>query len=74
MPYAVRSTSAWDRYRDECRQGRRKHCEPVDALCMAAYCDACGLDRLDQGELSLADMWFRESAAILLNHASQAAA
>lgn len=65
--YVVRSTGAWDRFRDEVRAGRRTKDEPIDALWSAAWCDAWGLERLAQGELHLAAAWFDESATILLN-------
>lgn len=57
----VVSTGAWDVWRDEVRAGRRTADFPADALYFAAYCDAMGLDRLDDGELHLAAMWFAES-------------
>lgn len=71
MTYLVRSTGAWDRYREEIRAGRREHCNPPDALCMAAFCDSLGLDALDDNELRIAAMWFGESADILLSAAAK---
>jgi hypothetical protein len=67
----VRSTGAWDRYRDEIRAGRRQHCNPPDALCLAAHADSMGLDALDDGLLELARMHFEDSATILLNAAAK---
>lgn len=68
----VRSTGAFDRWRDEVRAGIRTTDEPVDALFRAALCDANGLDALDDGMPELAQMLFEESATILLVAASKA--
>lgn len=72
--YIVRSTGAWDRYRDEIRAGLRKHCEPLDALCLSALSDANGLDCLDDGNLLGAMIWFEESAWYLLEWPKRRAA
>lgn len=72
--YLVRSTGAWDRFRDDVRTGLRTTDEPMDALYHAAWCDAWGLERLSQGELHLAAMWFEESASYLLRSVAQEAA
>lgn len=68
----VMSTGAWDRWRDEVRAGKRTDREPMDKLFHAAWCDAQGLDRLDEYRdtgaetfLRLAAMWFSESDEIL---------
>ena len=70
----VRSTGAWDRWRDEVRAGLRTAEEPTDALYFAAYCDALGLDRMDDDNLIGAAIWFDLSADWLLTGASRAAA
>jgi len=66
--HVVRSTGAWDMWRDELRAGRRTPDEPTDALYFAALCDSVGLDRLDEYRetgvetlIRLAAMWFAES-------------
>lgn len=68
----VRSSGAWDTWRDEVRAGKRTATEPMDALFHAMWCDANGLDRLDEYRttgtetyLYLAAMWFEESEALL---------
>lgn len=68
----VMSTGAWDKWRDEVRAGKRTATEPMDKLWHAMWCDANGLDRLDEYRdtgtetyLYLASMWFEESDAIL---------
>ena len=64
----VMATGAWDRWRDEVRAGKRTATEPMDKLFHAAWCDANGLDSLDEyretgieTHIRLAAMWFHES-------------
>jgi len=70
MRYVVRSTGAWNRWRDEVRAGLRDPREP-DALFRAAAFDANGLDRMDEGDFRLAAVWFEASAEQLLTAASR---
>lgn len=58
-------TGAWNLWRDEVRAEKRSATDP-DLLMRAAWCDAHGLDALDDGLLELAEMWFAESAAYLI--------
>lgn len=75
MPHVVISTGAWDQWRDEVRANLRGPDEPHDALFFAAWCDAEGLDRLDEYRdtgtetlIRLAAMWFEESEILLRQH------
>lgn len=70
----VQSTGAFSRWRQEIRQGLRTPENPTDALYFAAYCDSMGLDRLDDGELTLAAVWFSESARYYLEGVHRRAA
>ena len=54
-------TGAWNLWRDEVLRGVRDRNDP-DLLFRAAWCDANGLDALDDGFPMLAAAWFTESA------------
>lgn len=68
MTHILRSTGAWDRFRDEVRAGLRTVELPTDALHAAAWCDCYGLERLEdyrnggtESDLHMAAMFFEES-------------
>lgn len=63
-------TGAWNLWRDEVNKGVRSALEP-DLLMRAAWCDACGLDALEDGLPQLAEMWFAESRAYILKMGEQ---
>lgn len=78
VPFFVRSTGAWDRYRDEVAAGKRTEDEPFDALWRAADDDRLGLERLAEYRrtgsetlLYCAQMFFEESAGHLLRDAEK---
>lgn len=57
-------TGAWNLWRDEMRAGVRT-ADDIDPLRNAAWCDACGLDALEDGLPRLAEMWFGEARILI---------